>query len=236
MITVGSVYRHPSGNIAHFTESLNQCLKNIDIKNMLVVGGDINIDLLKSDAPITQNYLTTMLSYNLIPNIIIPTRFTDRSTTLIDHIFTRLPKSKINNLVTAGNFITDITDHLANFVIFDIETKPNKSRPFIRLYTERNTELFKRNIASEISILNDTLNSRNNINVNESYKIFYEKLLELLNLYFPKIRQSRKKAKDKDWITDGIKRAIKQKNKLFLFQQADNSTINIENGRNIETC
>ena len=51
---------------------------------------------------------------------------------------------------------------------------------------------------------------------------------ELLNKYFPKIRQSRKKARDKDWITDGIKRAIKQKNKLFLIQQADNSTTNIE--------
>ena len=71
----------------------------------------------------------------------------------------------MNNLVTACNFITDITDHLANFVIFDIETKPNKSRHFIKLYTERNTELFKRNIASEISILNDTLNSQNNINL-----------------------------------------------------------------------
>ena len=53
-------------------------------------------------------------------------------------------------------------------------------------------------------------------------------MYELLNKYFPKIRQSRKKSKDKDWITDGIKRAIKQKNKLFLIQQADNSTINIE--------
>ena len=137
MLTVGSVYRHPSGNAMHFTESLNQCLKNVDSNNTLIVGGDINIDLLKCDTSMTQNYLSTMLSYNLIPNIIIPTRFTDRTCTLIDHIFTRLPKSKINNLVTAGNLITDITDHLANFVIFDIETKLNKPRPFIRLFTEK---------------------------------------------------------------------------------------------------
>ena len=145
----------------------------------------------------TQNYLTTMLSHNLIPNIIIPSRYTDRSTTLIDHIFTRLPKSKINNLVTSGNFITDITDHLANFVIFDIETKTTLSRPYIRLYTEKNVDLFKRSIASEISTLNGTIKSQNSINVNETYKTFYEKLYELLNVNFPKIIKSVRKLKTK---------------------------------------
>ena len=77
MITVGSVYRHPSGNVSHYTESLDNCLKKFDAKNMLVVGGDINVELLKSGKPMTQNYLTTMLSHNLIPNIIIPSRYTD---------------------------------------------------------------------------------------------------------------------------------------------------------------
>ena len=59
---------------------------------MLLVAGDINIDLLKNNMPASQEYLNTMLSYNLIPSIIIPTRVTDRSSTLIDHIFVRLPK------------------------------------------------------------------------------------------------------------------------------------------------
>ena len=227
LITIGSIYRHPSGNIPHFNESLDQCLKKFEKNNMLIIGGDINIDLLKTNTT-TQNYLTTMLSNNLIPNITIPTRFTDRSTTLIDHIFTRLPKSKINNLITAGNFIIDITDHLSNFVIFNIDIETTKVRPFIRLYTEKNTELFKRNIASEISIINDTINSQSIINANELYKTFYEKMHALLNLYFPKVRQSRKKAKDKDWITDGIKRAIKHKNTLFQIQLTNGTPFNID--------
>ena len=78
-------------------------------------------------------------------------------------------------------------------MIFDIETKTTMSRPYIRLYTEKNVDLFKRRIASEISTLNDTIKSQNSINVNETYKTFYEKLYELLNLYFPKVRKSRKK-------------------------------------------
>ena len=104
---------------------------------MLIIGGDINIDLLKSNVTTTQNYLTTMLSNNLIPNITIPTRFTDRSATLIDHIFTRIPKSHINNLITAGFFLIDITDHLSNFVIFNMQVESIKDRPFIRLYRKK---------------------------------------------------------------------------------------------------
>lgn len=143
---------------------------------MFILGGDINIDLLNTNISPTQNYLDTMLTYNLSPSIIIPTRFTDRSNTIIDHIFIRLPKSKINNMVTSGNFITDISDHLSNFAIIDTEIKITKDRPFIRVYNKKNTERFLNNIASELSTLNEIINSQVNPNVNELYKILFEKL------------------------------------------------------------
>ena len=222
-LTVGSVYRHPSGNISHFNESLINCLSKFNDKNMFILGGDINIDLLKANISSTQNYLDTMLSYNLFPSIIIPTRFTDRSTTLIDHIFIRLPKSKLNNMITSGNFITDISDHLCNFTIIDTEIKITKERPYIRLYNKTNTERFKNNIDSELSTINESINSQTIQDVNELYKALFEKLHQILDKYFPKVRQSRKQAKDKDWITNGIKRAIKHKNSLFRIQIKYNS-------------
>ena len=209
ILTIGAVYRHPSGNLLHFNEALNNCLSKFNNNNMFILGGDINIDLLKTNVPSTQNYLDTMLSYNLIPSIIIPTRFTDRSTTLIDHIFIRLPKSKINNMVTSGNFITDISDHLCNFSIIDTEIKRTKERPFIRLYNKPNTQRFMDNIANELSTINESINSQAIPDVNELYKTLFEKLHQLLDLYFPKVRQSRKQAKDKDWITNGIKKGNK---------------------------
>ena len=42
------------------------------------------------------------------------------------------------------------------------------------------------------------------------------------------MRQSRKQAKDKEWITNGIKRAIKQKNDLYRTQLKYNSKENID--------
>ena len=236
VITVGSVYRHPSGSVPHYNDSLNQCLNKFNDKNMFIIGGDINIDLLKTNNTYTQNYVDTMLSYNLIPSIIIPTRFTDHSTTLIDHIFIRLPKSKINNMITAGNFTTDISDHFSNFAIIDTEIKRSKYRPFVRLYNKENNERFLNNITSELSTINETINSQRNPDVNELYKTLFEKLRQLLDLYFPKVRQSRKQAKDKEWITNGIKRAIKQKNLLFQTQIKYNNKENIEKWKKYRNC
>ena len=227
VLTVGSIYRHPSGNVTHFNESLDKCLKNLSSKNTLHIGGDINIDLLKTNSHTTQNYLDIMLSHNLIPNIAIPTRFTDRSATLIDHMFTRLPKSKVNNKITSGNLVTDISDHLFNFTIIDMEVKRTKDRPLIRRYTKENVELFKQNIESELSNITEITATHNNLNVNESYRILYEKLHSLLDLYFPRVRQSRKKAKDKEWITEGIKRSIKHRNSLYQIQIKNGTSENI---------
>ena len=119
-LTVGCIYRHPNGNMSHFNDSLSSCLQKFNKKNFFVLGGDTNIDLLKSNKLQTQNYLDIMLSHNFSPNITIPTRFSNKSMTLIDHIMTRLPKSKINSTIIAGNLISDISDHLPNFSIINI--------------------------------------------------------------------------------------------------------------------
>ena len=84
----------------------------------------------------------------------------------------------------------------------------------------------KKNIESELLDLNETINTQNNADVNDLYKLFFEKMQLLLDKYFPRVRQSRKKAKDKDWITDGIKRSIKQKHVLFEIQLTNSTTEN----------
>ena len=226
-----SIYRHPSSNITHFNESLNHCLKKLNNNNMLLVAGDINIDLLKNNMPASQEYLNTMLSYNLIPSIIIPTRVTDRSSTIIDHIFVRLPKSQINNKITSGNIISDISDHFSNFVIINTEIKKANERPLIRLFTKKRIEDFKQKLPAEFSETTKKIKLQNNPDVNEIYRILYEKLIALLNLFFPKVKLSRKKAKDKDWITIGIKRAIKQRHNLFHIQLKDPTTENKDKWR-----
>ena len=108
---IGSVYRHPGGNIQHFIDAFSHILKQANDKAFYVWAGDINIDTLKYDKDKNiSDYVTNFIEANFIPCITLPTRFTDVSATLIDHIMVKVPQKIIQNKVSAGNLVTDITD------------------------------------------------------------------------------------------------------------------------------
>ena len=74
-VYVNCIYRHPNGNANHFNDSLSELLTNHPMKNqdISIIGGDINIDLLKTNYNPTKNYFDTMTSNNFISNIVAPT-------------------------------------------------------------------------------------------------------------------------------------------------------------------
>ena len=72
-------------------------------------------------------------------------------------------------MITASNFISDITDHLPNFVIIDFDVKKSFERPLVRVFNKKNITKFSLNIQNDI---NTCINSINNINVNERYCLF----------------------------------------------------------------
>ena len=68
----------------------------------------------------------------------------ETSATLIDHIYVKLKLSEINDKSVTGNFLTDITDHLPNFLLLGTPSKDViQNRPFIRIYNERNLSSFQ---------------------------------------------------------------------------------------------
>ena len=153
------------------------------------------------------------------PVITIPTRITDTSMSLIDHIFVRLPRQLITSEITSGNLFCDITDHLPNFCfISDMGHHSNTNRPMTRLYTDRNFATFVHSVEctdfSHVYATNDP---------NEAYNVFMSKLDSLHDAHFPKVKMSRKRLKNKPWITPGIKKSIRHKN-LLLRKYIDNPT------------
>ena len=138
-------------------------------------------------------YLETLLEYNFLPYICIPTRITDNSATIIDHINVRIPVQQIHNKISSGNLINDISDHLPNYFIIDQEMNTTRERPLIRLYNEKNIKHFKRNIQQEPLLLPHPRSNNSNTLLAE----FNFNLNRLLNKYFPLIRLSRKKFKEK---------------------------------------
>ena len=90
---LSAIYRHPNGNVEHFTNDLKESFSKLKIKHTCIMVGDINIDLMKHDNNMTLDYFTTLSSYNFMPYISTPTRITDSSATLIDHIFFKLGRN-----------------------------------------------------------------------------------------------------------------------------------------------
>ena len=175
--------------------------------------GDFNINLLnyENENKITE-FLDGMCSNSFLPFITIPTRITPRSRTLIDNIFYN---GTIQN-TTAGNITTDISDHLAQFLI-----TPNKI-----INTHEKSNLMKRDFSKFID--EHFILDLNNINwdkhldfgkndVNYSLNKLLTIYDAILDRHAPikKISNREIKLRTKPWITKGILTSIKIKNKLY---------------------
>ena len=123
---VGTIYRHPKGNVKEFTNILENTLTKITIDKKLKIAllqvTLIYIGLIIFNYQIVvEDYLNTMLRNAFMPTIVLPPRITSHTCTLIDHIF-YYSKHFRNNLFS-GNLFVDITDHFANFLIIGPKKK-----------------------------------------------------------------------------------------------------------------
>ena len=210
---IGGIYRHPNQSIQMFNDALSDVFDMLNGKRCIVIG-DINIDLLKYDSHShTTEYINTLLLYNMLPTVLLPTRVNNRSCTLIDHIYTNCHASTDKWTLKSGNLVTDFTDHLSNFllVIAENEIKLNQ-RPLIRIISPKNINNFRNDLENcdwETLICTIT-------NPNEAYNKFAEILKRVFDENFPLVRLSRRAFKDKKWMTSGLKKSCNKKNKLYF--------------------
>jgi hypothetical protein len=208
---IGAIYRHPGKSTEPFMESMISTIDKLKGGNKpYIICGDINIDLLKPHRNESVSYIDLLLTNNIIPCITLPTRITDYSATLIDHINIFRPRKRLGNKVISGNLFCDISDHLPNFVIFSGTKIQPQERPVVRNFSERNIGKFKTALAKI-----DWSNLYEEQHVNEAYHLFITKYTSLYNECFPRRRISRKRVKNKKWLTKGLLISIRYKNKLY---------------------
>ena len=125
---VGGIYRHPGYKVDSFLTKFECTLTQIlNCKLPCLIAGDFNIDLKKFQYhQDTKEYFDSLVVNNFFPVIVMPTRITDTSATLIDHIYySDGTKCRDNSIITAGNLWCDISDHLPNFVFCKTALKRN---------------------------------------------------------------------------------------------------------------
>ena len=93
---VGTIYRHPGMPITLFNSDYLKSLlhKITSEKKQILLLGDFNINLLKcDDEPEIASFMDIVGSNLILCQILLPTRVTDLSKTLIDNIFSSLSDS-----------------------------------------------------------------------------------------------------------------------------------------------
>ena len=98
----------------------------------------MNVDFLKCNHYTqTEKYLDMLHSNNISPIITKPTRITNYTVTLIDHIYTNNTNQMISGIATI-----DISDHLPTFCIVDIPVQKQKFKRYRRDYRQFDSELY----------------------------------------------------------------------------------------------
>ena len=169
-------------------EEFNECylgmlLEKLSKENKTVfLMGDFNVDLLKYDKHnLTNEFLDSLSSNYFLPLILLPTRITMSSKTLIDNIFS----NKISQNITSGNISASISDHLPQFSIIP-EIFANVSFPKSNIFKRDWSKFDKENFILDFFSVDwkQTINIETN-DVNKSFQSFIENMNLLLDKYAP---------------------------------------------------
>ena len=156
-----------------------------------------------------RNYLIDQNSF--IPTVNNPTRITRKTSTIIDHIVTN---SFVDINFKTFTFKIDISDHFS-ICFLQPTSRPreeNKVTYITKKVINNNTiELFKQELHK--TSWDDVINNKH---LNDAYNYFSHKIIVLYDKYFPKQNvKIYKKDLQSPWITGGIKRSPKRKEKLY---------------------
>ena len=181
-IILGNMYRSPSYNPQNFIDKLSEIYINID-KNMhknIILLGDINIDMIQHDTNIhAQNYFNCMSQHGFIPVISRPTRITDHSMTLIDHVFT----NSLSNFLKSGILKDPFADHLGVFIKISLNSSIptlNNGNYFFTDFSEANAAKFENLVYNaNWHIVTDSADA------NDKYNTFLEIYEKCYNTAFP---------------------------------------------------
>ena len=211
---VGGFYRHPNTSIKDFNDDFLDILDKLKNVKRCYILGDFNVCLSHySSNAATRLYVDTILDAKFLPYVFLPTRLTNHSSTIIDHVYTN-DIFIDNHLCKTGLVIGDIADHCANFMfVLDKKIKSNPS-PFtekIRNFSQQNIDKF--NSCLMTTNWNPVYSC---IDPNEALNRFITKVTLLHDHCFNFITiKSKNCSEDKKWITPGLVKSINHKCKLY---------------------
>ena len=229
---VGNIYRPntaPFADIKKFNQTLSEILfilkNNSEFKNAqdIILLGDVNINLLNhashSDTGI---YLDTLLENGLLPLVSLPTRISNNSATLIDHISTNINDKNLDTSI----IVSDVSDHFAVFFLRPLKNCKKEVLPpkKVRVTNERAKQKF-------ITLLENQSweNVTSNFDPISSFKTFFDTIDKCFEESFPEktVPVRNKSKQNAPWMTSGLHTSRKHKLKLYSKKLRNPTAVNV---------
>ena len=157
-----------------------------------------------------------LASSGLFQLITKPTRVTDTSASLIDHIFA----SSLSNPVCPGIILNDISDHFMTYCAISLRAKPQSTKQIkylVRDFNNLKIEDFLCRLDNDMRHFAPFLNDITADNYNFIFNKFLLIVRSAIDFYAPLRQASRrqKRIQSKPWLTKGLLVSIKRKQKLY---------------------
>ena len=212
-----------------FIDEFSPIVASIFKKNKLsYIVGDFNYNLINiTHHQVTQDYYNLLTTHMYQQVITKPTRITEHTATLIDHIWHNdISTGNKSVNCTPGIIIKNISDHLPIYLnIGRNNTGNHKVKTSYRLFTTENFETY-RNKLREIRIDNYLVAN----DINTSHQTFTNMIMKIINEAFPiKTKYIRQKTLNNKWLDNSLLADIKLKDRLFAKKLKKPTQTNIDN-------
>ena len=223
---LGNVYRSPSRNAEKFNALFDNVLQKLHrhAKNkFLYLVGDFNQDLIKYDTDAnSQNLIDMCMSHGLAQLVSRPTRITNSSATLIDHVYT----NNVENVKSCNVLTVDLTDHLATHTKIAFKncggnlairkrTVAGSDKKELRIFNEASNNQFESLIKGE-----NWEEIHDDMDAQSQYEKFNEIYMRHYNNAYPlnkdkKTRRKNERKNPKPWMLPWLEDACARKNNLY---------------------
>ena len=212
---IGGFYRHPNTPIKEFTDAFLCSLDKLKRVKRCHLFGDFNVCLANySSNANTRSFVDCVLDSKFLPYVYLPTRITNHSSSIIDHVYSNDLFTDTHTCKT-GLIVNDIADHCANFMfVLDgkVPDEPEISIEKVRNFSKRNKDHFNNCLSSF-----DWSDVYNYSNPNDALNCFIDQFTVMHDRCFPFInnKKIKKGNNNKKWITPGLIISINFKCKLY---------------------
>ena len=205
-ITIGVIYRPPSGQISTFNYELNELLCNIKCKNVIILG-DFNINIHNLQDANCQEFEENIITQGYFPTISISThKKTHCEGTCIDNTIT----NAVKNLLVTGTIPNHVSHHDPIFTISSMTSMITKQPDKITIHYDYSKQNLQ-NLCTELGdIFKDPENYQNFGGFHSNFQNCVENTCKLKT---PKT--TKRNRITNPWITQGLIDSISKKNRLY---------------------